>query len=175
MDTINFRKSGVNYQFWLARELADQQAATFSPVYDLEFVSDVLPGHDDLWYISPRARREGALDAACNPIPAAFFASMERTQFYSNLAKQYAREGRERFGKHCAIWLSIDPLGLAGEGVPDDEYSTWAAATVYLCENNPTLKDVAEALRALYLDWNSLGDGISFERAMALAENFARQ
>jgi hypothetical protein len=170
MEKLNLRSGGKNYQFWTAREHAEKHAASLSPVYDIPFVSSPLPGHDDLWFIRPRGTKEGALGADGHELPPAFIESMERTAVFIALAQQYRADANERFWAHCAIWMSIDPHGVADAGVPADEYSTWAAATVHMCEQEVSQTQLAKALKGLFADLD--GGEVSDGRTDALAEVF---
>lgn len=170
MDKLNLRSGGKNYQFWTGREHAEKQAASLSPIYDIPFVSSPLPGHDDLWFINPRGTNEGARGADGHELPLAFIESMERTAVFLKLAQQYRAEGNNRFWAHCAIWMSIDPYDVAELGVPADEYSTWAAATVNMCQQGFSQAQMASAIKGLFTDLE--GRDVSDARADALAEVF---
>jgi hypothetical protein len=173
MEKLNLRSGGKDYQLWTGRELADKQAASLSPVYDIPFVSSTLPGHDDLWFIKPRGTKEGALGADGRELPLSFIETMERTEVFIKLARQYTAEANERFWAHCAIWMSIDPYDVAELGVPVDEYSTWAAATVHMCEQGFSQTQMANAIKGLFTDLD--GHEVSDARADALAEVFLRK
>jgi hypothetical protein len=170
MEKLNLRSGGKNYQLWTEREHAERQAASLSPVYDVPFESSALPGHTDLWYITPRGKKEGALGADGRALPLAFLESMERTEGFIRLARQYRAQANERFWAYCAIWMSIDPYDVAELGVPADEYSTWAAATVHMFEQGFSQAQMSSAIKGLFTDLE--GCEVSDARADALAEVF---
>jgi hypothetical protein len=172
VDRINLCSGigGERYQLWVAREHAERQAAGLSRVRDIEYEASAMPGDSDLWYIRPRGTNEGALGANGGALPPSLFLRMTRMAQYVALAQTYTNDQDPTFEKHCVAWLREDPLGLASLGVPDDEYSSWAAATTYLTRKNGLADgELAQAIRQLYADE---GAPIDVGRAAELAQQF---
>lgn len=170
MEKLAMRTGGAVYAFWCEKECADRHALSLNPASDIPYESRALPGHDDLWFVAPRGTTQGALDADGGALPARLFESMERTEVFIKLAEDHRKTSTGPFWLHCQIWLAIDPLGLDGFGVPDDEYSSWAAMTTHLCEKGSPLNAMACEIRQGYRDWDA-GE-ISEDRAFELATIF---
>jgi len=86
------------------------------------------------------------------------------------LETRLAALGSNWWNDHVVDRLSIDPHGVAELGVPADEYSTWAAATLHTYEKGALQEEMAETIKGFFVDWDA-GE-ISDGRAASLAEVF---
>jgi hypothetical protein len=168
LKTINILAYGQVYEFWLDAESARVQAAR----QGAGFEARTFPYDEDTWYIAPVGTTSGAMDAAGKFIGQAYFDGEERSAYYSGIAQGYVEKHDEIFKTHCAIWHSVDPLGLGSE-VPADEYMRWAAVTRLMCENSMTVELMAVGIQRIYRDWQWADGNVSLERTTALAETFA--
>ena len=168
LKTINILAYGHVHQFWLDIESAQEQAASLGAGFEAR----ALLSNDDMWYVAPQGTTLGAVDAAGCPIPQAYFAGDERSAYYSEVARRYIEKNDDGFKVHCAIWHSVDPLGV-GPDVPEDEYRMWAAVTREMCENKLPIDEMATGIQQIYRDWQWADVSMSLERATTLAETFA--
>lgn len=165
---INILAYGQKHTFWLDVEAAREQAARVGT----DFEARTFLAHDDMWYVAPLDTTVGAVDAADGPIAQAYFENDERSAHYAEAARRYFEKSDAVFKVHCAIWHSVDPLGL-GADVPEDEYSMWAAVTREMCESKLPVDAMAAGIQRIYREWRWAQVSISLERATALAETFA--
>jgi hypothetical protein len=168
LKTINILAYGHVHRFWLDVELAQEQAASLGAGFEARAVLS----HEDMWYVAPQGTIVGAVDAAGRPIPETYFVGNERSAYYAEIAREYIEKNDDVFKVHCAIWHSVDPLGV-GPDVPEDEYRMWAAVTREMCEKKLSIEDMAAGIQRIYRDWQWADEKVSLERATALAETFA--
>ncbi|MBC8737158.1 hypothetical protein F6X40_10095 [Paraburkholderia sp. UCT31] len=157
------------FSFWTSRQLAKLHAQHMTEAFrNLAYEPRCLTGHTEEWYIRVQDVRGEGIDAEGRTIGRQALQYIEDLAHSRLLAADYQRD--ELFSQHCATWYMLDPLAVVEDGVPADEYATWAAMTTQLVKQHASEEDIAAAIKRRYHD--GAGKELNDEQAASLTELF---